>query len=633
VSSSIFEPGDALGPFVAPNNEFQVTIEPTGEIEELASEEGETEQRSFSWAVFSFAIILVVLSVQLINLQVSQGKAFQVLAQGNRIETKIIPAPRGAILDRKNHPLVTNTPIYNLELYPAQLPKKKEDRLEIYEKVGQIAGISAEAIVAEVDKHGLGSLEPLVLKANLPRETAQLWTISLDRLAGIAIAELPARAYEPLPGIGHLMGYLGKVNEKELQQRTDVKRSSIVGRSGMEQSYDEYLQGAEGREEIEVDSHGQIQRVVSNQPALPGNTLELYLDHELQQVMGDALAEGLKNAGRTKGVAIAIDPNTGGILGMVSLPSYDNNMFNQSDKKAERQAIFDDADQPLFNRALAGTYPPGSTFKPLLAAAGLADGTITPSLDIQTPAEIRIGESVFPDWKPHGHADVRKAIAESNNIFFYAIGGGYENIKGLGPVKIKDYVSRFGLGEVTGIDLPGERKGLIPDPDWKKKVKKEPWYTGDTYHMSIGQGDVLATPLQMVSAIAAIANNGTVYQPRLVKSIKDIDGKEIAHPGETVARKDIFNADVLQVVREGMRRTVQEGSARPLNDLPIEVAGKTGTAQFEDKDKTHAWFIGFAPYDKPTITLQVMVEGGGDSFAVAVPIAKKILSWYSEHSQ
>ncbi len=633
--ASIFEPADPIAPFIPPAVEYQVNINPTSELEDYVStdEPVEDQSRSFRWPLLAYAGILLILVGRLVNLQITQNAFFQVLAQGNRIESRTTQAPRGLILDHTGKSLVANTPLYNLELYPAQLPRKKADREEIYRQIEAVTAIKAADIAVEVDKQGLRSLEPLALKSNLDRDTALLWNIKLSSLSGVTVNHFPNRQYQAGDGLAHLLGYTGRVTKENLEKEPGLARNGYIGKAGLESSYDQELQGTPGRDEVEVDSKGQIQRTVASQPATPGNTLKLNLDRELQAVMAKALSAGIERANRKKGVAIAINPQNGGILGMVSLPDYDNNAFSQPDRKDDRQNYLTNPDQPLFNRAIAGSYAPGSTVKPIWAAAGLEEGIINAKTDIETPAEIRIGQQVFPDWKFHGHADVKKAIAESNNIFFYAVAGGYDKIKGLGPNKMHEYGARFGWNAPTGIDLPGEGKGLLPDPDWKKRIMKEPWYIGDTYHSGIGQGFLGITPLQLVNAISTIANGGTLYKPQMVREVVAVDGATVAMIKPEVIRKDVISAANLQIVREGMRQTVLEGTARPLNELKIPVAGKTGTAQFGGEENTHAWFTGFAPYDNPKIAIVVMVEGGGESFEVAVPIAKEILSWYSEHDQ
>lgn len=631
--SSIFEPTDSVGRFDRSIPEYQVTVEPTSDLggENLSSDSDDAPARSFQLPSLIFIALVLMLVFRLVNLQISQQQLFQGLAKGNRIETRRLVPPRGLIVDRLGQPLTKNVPLYELNLYPAQLPKEKVDRQSIYQSLEEVTGIKAADIVIEVDKHGRRSLEPLTLKSNIARDTALLWQAKLSFISGLSVEERPIRSYEPNLGLSQLLGYVGKVTDKELKQQPDLDITAIVGKAGIEFSYDRYLQGQTGLIEMEVDSKGHIQRQVASEAALPGNILEAHIDKELQQVMVQALLEGAQRAGRTKATAIALDPQTGGVLGLVSLPDYDNNAFVLPDKQEERQAIFDSQDQPLFNRAISGLYPPGSTVKPIWASAALQEGLITDKTDLKTPAEIRIGQFVFPDWKYHEHASVRQAIAESNNIFFYAVAGGYDKIKGLGPLKLKEYAEKFGLGQPTGIDLPAEAQGAIPDPDWKKRTLKENWYIGDTYNLGIGQGYLTVTPIQSIQSIVAIANGGTLYQPRVVSKVKDLSGKIIDTPGPKILRSNIIEPAHLQVVREGMRQTVLEGTARPLNEIPMPIAGKTGTAQFSDPTRTHAWFVGFAPYDQPTIALLVMVEGGGESFTVAVPIAKQILSWYSEH--
>lgn len=626
-----FEPGDPLASFSRPESEFQVNVDPATDIDGLITPEESLDrtERSFRWPLAVFSIIILILTFRLINLQVTEGVAYQVLAKGNRIETRRLAPPRGVIVDQFGNSLTQNLPLYQLNLYPAQLPKQKEDRQQIYDKLERITGIKASDIIVEVDKKGLRSIDPITLRPNLDRDTALLWQVDLGFLSGLVVEQIPVRSYEPDLAFSHAIGYVGKISEKELPERPDLHLNSIIGKAGLEQQYDRFLQGTEGKEELEVDSKGQLQRVLANEPPRPGKVLELYVDKDLQKVMAEALKEGAEKAGSSKGVALAIDPRTGGVLGMVSLPSYDNNLFVLPDKGKERSLVFADKNQPLFNRVIAGLYPPGSTTKPIWAVAGLQEKIISEKTNLITPSEIRIGRSVFPDWKPHGRADVKKAIAESNNIFFYALAGGYDHIKGLGPARLKDWGRRFGWGYKTGIDLPGEVGGLFPDPDWKKKKLKQAWYIGDTYHLGIGQGYLSLTPVQLANSIAAIANDGKLFAPRLAKSIKDSQGNTIETLGEVMVADKLADSNNLRIVREGMRQTVLEGSATPLADIAMPIAGKTGTAQFEEKDKTHAWFVGFAPFDQPTITLLVMVEGGGGSFDVAVPIAKKILSWYS----
>jgi penicillin-binding protein 2 len=288
-------------------------------------------------------------------------------------------------------------------------------------------------------------------------------------------------------------------------------------------------------------------------------------------------------------------------------------------------------DQPLFNRAISGEYPSGSTIKPVVAAAALQEGLITAGTSFVSSGGIRINEWFFPDWKAGGHGitDVRKAIAQSVNTFFYIIGGGYGDFTGLGPKKLKEYMEKFGLNNKTGIDLPGERVGFVPDPEWKWATKNEQWYIGDTYHVSIGQGDLLVTPLQVANYIAAVANGGTLYRPHLAKKIVDPAVQKDSDILPEVLDSNFVDPKNIQIVREGMRQTVVSGSARSLSNLPIAVAGKTGTAQWGTDKANHAWFTSFAPYENPEISVTILIEEGIEGSTVAVPIARDFYQWWA----
>ncbi|MGB4943408.1 MAG: penicillin-binding transpeptidase domain-containing protein, partial [Candidatus Moraniibacteriota bacterium] len=312
----------------------------------------------------------------------------------------------------------------------------------------------------------------------------------------------------------------------------------------------------------------------------------------------------------------ALDPRSGAVRALVSYPGYDNNLFSGGIASDEYAALIENLAHPLFNRVTSGEYPPGSTIKPVIAAAALAERIVTPATTIESRGGISVGKFFFGDWKAHGFTDFRRAIAVSSDVYFYTLGGGYGGIAGLGMERMKHYEQMFGYGAVTGIDLPGEVDGFLPDPDWKMETIGERWYIGDDYHAAIGQGFVTATPLQIVNSIAAIANGGTLYVPH----VRD---------GNWVSKPVPISPDILSVVREGMRETVTEGTAQSLQTLPVAVAGKTGTAQYGNEDKTHGWFVSFAPYEHPELALIVLVEGQPkDSTYHAVPITKAVYEWY-----
>jgi penicillin-binding protein 2 len=336
-----------------------------------------------------------------------------------------------------------------------------------------------------------------------------------------------------------------------------------------------------------------------------------------------------------KAAIVAMDPRNGQVLALLSFPEFDSNVFEQGAYDNERKKILNDQNEPLFNRALSGQYPSGSVIKPVIGAAALQEGVVTPNTIVQDNGSIVIVNPyspgvvyTFPDWKTHGAVNIYSAIAQSCDIYFYTIGGGYGNIEGLGVDRIKKYLNLFGFGQKTGIDLPGEQPGLVPDETWKKKAKNEPWYIGDTYHLSIGQGDLLVTPLQMASAISAIANGGKLYAPYLVDKIVDSDKNSIKVFEPELIRENFIDQKNLEAIRKGMRETVVSGSGRLLADLPVETAGKTGTAQVAGQKRENAWFVAFAPYENPEIALSIVFEGAGEGSSVAAPLARDILNWY-----
>lgn len=605
-----------------------------GEIEEK-------EEKAYFSAFLGkllLCLLFCILIFKLFSLQVVQGEFNQKLAEGNRIRPRIIEAKRGVITDSDGDWLARNKPSFSLAIYPSDLPKKKTEREEVFNKLSQICGIPVADIRKEVEDFGLMSLDMVTISENIPHEEALVMEKKIVGLPGVFMAKQAIREYASLPGLAHLLGYTSRVSVDDLKANPDYLMSDRIGKTGLEYEYEKYLKGKNGIEQIEVDSKGTVVRILvdeeSEKPE-PGLDLQLYLDGNLQTIVAQALKNGISEGKKTlgeeqvhAGVAVVMDVKTGGILSMVSLPDYDNNLFATKISNQDYVKLSQDKTYPMFNRAIKGTYPPGSIVKIVMAAAGLSEKVISKSTSFDTPAAIQIGEYSFPDWKDHGNTDIERAIAESNNIFFYAIGGGFDKIKGIGIDNIKKYWQLFGLGEKTGIDLPGEANGLLPDAAWKKKVKKESWYLGDTYHASIGQGDLLVTPIQMLRATATIANGGKLLQPHLVKKIIDHSGNVIKEFVPRIERDNFISADVIKTIQEGMRMTVTEGSARNLDDLPVSVAGKTGTAQFLNNEKTHAWFECYAPYENPQIAILVMVEGGGGGHEIAAPVAREILNYY-----
>lgn len=593
---------------------------------------------SFPYAKISILLLFIALCLKLFSLQVIDASKNQELALGNSIRPRSILSTRGVIVDSKGNWLARNKPSFALGVYPSDIPKKKLDRENFYKELSLKSGILEADIKSKVESNGLNSIELAILKSDLSREDALILEENVFGLPGVVVDARAVREYKSDSGLAHILGYTGLVSDEELKKNSEYLRNEDTGKLGIEKTYQEYLRGNPGVEAVEVDSKGQVVRTLvdtNNRPSQMGNNLTLNIDYSLQQVMANELTAGItsaKAAGATSGVAIAMNPKTGAVLGLVSLPSYDNNIFSGELNNDEYQKLLNDKSLPLLNRATLGTFPAGSVIKIVMAAAGLQEGVINKNTAIETPPEILVGQWKFPDWKWHtGVTDVKRAIAESNNIFFYALSGGWDKIKGLGVERLVKYLSLFGFGSKTGVDLPNEAAGLVPSPQWKEKYKKENWYLGDTYHMGIGQGDLLVTPLQMLKAMSVIANGGKLISPQIVKNVTSSEGDVIKTFEPKIEREGFIAPDHINTVQEGMRQTVISGSGKMLQGLPVSSAAKTGTAQFLNNQKTHAWFEAYAPYENPQIAIVVLVEGGGGGYEIAGPVAHNILNWYFTH--
>jgi len=571
-------------------------------------------------------------------LQIVKGDYYQALALENKVKLAHTRASRGIIYDNHNEVLVRNVPSFDVVIRPKEFSKK--DKAQVFQELSNILGEPMENLEQNFEKVDFAMFEPQLLKGNIGHDKAIIIQAKSRDFPGVEIEVNAIRDYLDPYYFSNILGYTGKINKQEYEKNKDYLLNDVIGKTGLEYVYEKVLRGVYGVNRLEVDSRGEVKRSLVRQEAQAGNNLVLTIDKGLQQKLQDSLLAMLDSLKLKRASAVAIDPRDGSVRALVSLPSFDNNLFGRGITQAEYEQLLNDPDRPLFNRAIAGEYPPGSTFKPLMAAAALQEKVVTSQQEIQDyEGKIVIGNpynpsqaAVFHDWKAHGTVNLRKAIAESCNVYFYTVGGGYGNIKGLGISKIKKYAEFFGLNAVTNIDLPSERKGLIPDADWKQETQKEKWYIGDTYNSSIGQGNVAVTPLQLARYIAAIANGGILYQPHLLDKVTDENGNMVDQFESVMVNKDFISKNNIREVQEGMRQTVTSGSGRLLNGLKgkngeVKVAGKTGTAQIKD-DKTHAWFVSYAPFENPELALVVLVEEGGEGHSAAVPVAKEALEWY-----
>jgi len=584
---------------------------------------------------------LVIIFGRVFYLQVIKGDYYRSLAEHNRIRLTPIPAERGLIFDREGIPMVTNVPSFSLAIVPQDFPQDKIERQRVISQVAYLSGVPETDIEERVKKYRAYSYESLTLKENMDYESALKLYIQNADLPGILIEKASQRLYRPaetkkygeLLSLSPVLGYLGKINEKEL---TELKPagyllSDYIGKEGLEKTYESTLRGKFGQRKIEIDALGREQNILAEEPPEPGKNITLSIDLEAQAVLEKAMSRVLRNTnGPRRGAAIAMDPRNGEILAIVNWPTFDNNDFVAGLSVKKYSQYSENPDQPLFNRAIAGLYPSGSIIKPALAAAALQEGIITRWTTINSVGGLQVDKWFFKDWQAggHGQTDVVKAIAWSVNTFFYYIGGGYKTFNGLGVSKIAEYLHRFGIARETGVDLPGESTGLLPTREWKGEIKKESWYIGDTYNLSIGQGDLLVTPLQAAVWTAAVANGGQVLKPHLVHSITDPVSKTTTQPEIETVDKNFISAANLEIVRQGMRACVTIGSCQGLAGLSFAAAGKTGTAQWSEKKANHAWFTSFAPVQKPQIVVTVLVEEGGEGGSIALPVAREFLSWW-----
>lgn len=586
--------------------------------------------RRGSFYIFGLSLlVLLVFFGRLGYLNIVKGSEYQEMAKRNSLRSIVLSAPRGIITDRFGEQLVENEPSLDAAIVPGDLPEGEKERAVVLERIKSFFAPDEEVWQAVTTRLNGNSFQPILLRDHLEQSTIIRFLAERQNFPGIILLKTAERKYIDGQIFSHVIGYEGKIRAEELAtlKSEGYTMTDSIGKQGIEKSYEAELRGVHGGELVEVDALGQVKKALGIIAPKKGNDLKLTLDAGLQREAYAAMERVLAESKLEKGALIAIDVKTGAIRALVSFPGYDNNLFARGISQADYSNLANDPRKPLFNRAIAGEYPPGSTIKPLLAGAALTEGIITPETSIESRGGIQVGRSFFGDWKAHGFTDLRRAIAVSSDVYFYSIGGGYGGIKGLGMEKMKTYEEQFGWGKRTGIDLPGEQDGFLPTPAWKQERFNERWYIGDDYNSSIGQGYITTTPLQIALATAAIANDGTLLKPHLVESVQTTEGEKKIAP--TVLNQGIFSPSILKVIQEGMRETVTEGTAQSLQSLPIAVAGKTGTAQFGGGKQTHGWFASFAPYDDPELAMIVLVEDQSEQETYhAVPITQALYEWY-----
>jgi len=589
-----------------------------------------------------FFIIVLLFFSETFYLQIINGQDFVKLAEQNKFLVRSIEANRGIIYDKDLNPLVFNLPSFDLVLNKNFLPESNVEKEKVLSQISQIINVDLKELENNISQN---QDSEMVVARDVDHQASIVLEARIEEFPGFSIGQTSVRNYVDGPTFAHLIGYTGKINSEELKKSSDIYSiTDYIGRNGVEKSYENLLRKNPGKLQIERDALGNvISKEVVSQPE-SGKSLVLWVDSGLQKKIEEELNNKLKEVGAKKAVGVALDPKTGGILALVSLPSFDNNLFQKGADQSALNNLLKDTSNTLFNQAISGKYLVGSTIKPLIASAALQENIISPTkkindnlgyISIPNSSDPSAPPTIKRDWAIHGPTDMRKAIAESCDVYFYTIGGGFGDQQGLGPTKMKKYLDLFGWGDKTGIDLPNEVAGFVPDKDWKKETFGESWRDGDTYNMSIGQGFLGISPIEVATAFSAIANGGTLYQPQAVKEIIDNSSGSIKVEEEIkpkIIRQNFIDPQNLQIVREGMRQAVTganspQASSTLLNSLSVAVAAKTGTAELGNNYYNN-WISIFAPYDNPQIVLMLLIGNVKGTQAAVLPVAKNILEWY-----
>lgn len=568
-------------------------------------------------------LVVLVLGCRVWYLQIKDGEYYRGLSENNRTRTVPLEAARGLIYDRNGLLLAHNVPTFNLYV----MLEDVRDRPALIRRLAGLSGLDE----ARLQKKLLGRAGLVKVKHGLTlREAAIIEGHRLD-LPGVAIQPESQRNYPAGSVAAHLVGYVGEVSEAQLatQEFADLRQGNTIGQYGIERTYDRFIRGREGQKLVEVDAMGREKRTVEVRQPEAGNDLYLTIDLRLQEVAEDLL-------GAEAGAIVALDPTSGEVLALASHPTFDPNVLSRDLTPKQWAQIVQDEGRPLTNRATQGQYPPGSTFKIVMAAAALETNTVTPVTKIACGGGYQFGRRVYRDWKKGGHGvmDLHRALVDSCDVFFYTVG------QRLGIDRIATYADEFGLGRLTGIELPSERTGLVPSEAWKENSRGVPWLPGETISASIGQGYVSVTPIQMAHVIATVANDGVSFRPHVVRAITErATGRVQEFPRVSDGRLSV-KPETLELIRHALEGVVTQGTARRAHSALVSIAGKTGTAQtvslrpgheneaVPKKLRDHAWFVSYAPVDEPRIAVAILVEHMGHGGSAAAPLAKEMIEAY-----
>lgn len=562
-----------------------------------------------------FALVFIILGARAFQLQIIEGSNFLNKSEGNHVLIKINHAPRGVIYDRNGKVLVRNTPGFRLAVRRIDLPKNWQKQVDLLAK---LLGKDSQDLINTINK---SKTESVTIAQDLSNEQIITLKTSEDNFSWLDIELNPKRDYVYGSALAAVLGYTRETSEQDLA-RKDVAAYSAgdqVGKAGIEESFENELRGSNGFQLLKVDSQGKKQGVLFETKAVAGGDVTLSIDAQLQQFVYDNLLQVLKDKGGTGASAVVEDPFSGEILALVSVPTFDNNLFSKPLTSEEYSNLVNDPGYLLLNRAIGSSYPPGSTFKLVMAAAGLETGTITKDTKINDTGFFTLGDVTFNNWlwtdhhQTEGEISIVRAISRSNDTFFYNLG--YR----LGVDNISKYSQEFGLGKKTGIELAGETAGLVPSRDWKEKTFNQIWFPGETINYSIGQGYLLISPLQLNQITTFFANGGKLIKPTLIHS-------SILN----VVSEDLVKPENIAIVQEGMyQNTVGDGNVAYLfKNYNVKTAGKTGSAESGGENKAHSWYTGYGPIDKPQLAITVMVERAGHGSEISAPLTKKIFEWW-----
>ena len=561
----------------------------------------ERDRRPIRFVAFGLAMVLVfsLLTVRLGYLQLTSGPTHATKAEANRNVTVSIPSPRGLIYDRKGRLLVANVASYAIKITPADLPYDQRD--VVAARLGAMLNMQPSDILATIDSATGSRFDPVRIKQGVPRNTADVVSESAAQLPGVQVVIETQRAYSAGTLMSHILGYTGPIDAAAYArlQASGYLPDDAIGKAGLESSFESILRGTYGQNLVERDATGKdLQVLKTTQQAVPGASLTLTIDTAIQKEAQRALVWGMKAAGLKRGVFIVMNPQTGEILAMVSLPTYDDNLFAKGISQADFQKLATDKNQPLIDNAVQSQFAPGSTFKLVTGTGGLQDRKITPTTRVQTRPYIMIAGTKFWDWNRAGFGmcNINCGFGNSSDTFFYQVA------TMLGADRLAYYAHAYGFGQQTGIDLPGEAQGIMPSNQWKVATFGQPMFGGETAQAGIGQGYVAVTPIQLITAYAALANGGKLYRPQLVEKVTGPDGKVITPFKPDLVRKLPVSSSTLRTMRIAARATVTLRHTYNLVDMPIKVAGKSGTAEFGIKDSKgrlpyHSWFVGWVNKD------------------------------------